>query len=224
MENHLVIFNLAHDLYGVSIAAVSEIITRQPITRVPRAPAFVEGVINLRGKVLPVIDLRKRFGLAQGADTPDTRIVVAEINRTQVGMVVDAVSQVLRVPDTAIEPPSPVVATVDSAFVSGIAKVGSRLIVLLDLEKVLQTDEKAALPQVALPPESSSQAAEGLAAAGPPAGPAAVGLGPAPSGEAGGAEAPCAEAGRPPQGPPGEPLPASPKKRKRKGPRRLAEA
>lgn len=118
-------------------------------------------------------------------------IVVAEINRTQVGMVVDAVSQVLRVPDTAIEPPSPVVATVDSAFISGIAKVGNRLIVLLNLAKILQPDEEAALPQAALPPEPSSPAVEGLVDVGPP-----------------------------PEGHPGEPLPASPKKRKRKGPRR----
>jgi|GEM_PF-509084 len=150
MDNQLVVLCLAKELYGVGIAAVSEIIMLQPITYVPRAPAFVEGVTNLRGKVLPVIDLRKRFGLAQQPNTKETRIVVAEINHTLVGLIVDAVTQVLRVPAGAVEPPSPVVTTVDSAFISGIAKVGSQLIILLDLEKVLLPDEKADLQRVAL--------------------------------------------------------------------------
>jgi purine-binding chemotaxis protein CheW len=148
MENQLVVFCLANELYGVSIAAVSEIIMLQPITYVPRAPAFVEGVTNLRGKVLPVIDLRKRFGLIQQEYTKETRIIVAEVNRTPVGMIVDAVSQVLRVAAGAIEPPSPVVTTVDSAFIRGIAKVGSRLVILLDLEQVLLPGEQAELQQV----------------------------------------------------------------------------
>ena len=145
MENQLVVFMLAKEHYGVRIAAVESIIKLQPITAVPCSPAFVEGVTNLRGRVLPVIDLRKRFGLPAEESTKDTRIVVVEMNSTLVGMIVDAVSEVLRVPAESVEPPSPIMTTVDSAFITGIAKVGERLIILLDLEKVLSPEEKADL-------------------------------------------------------------------------------
>ncbi len=153
MERQLVVFVLGKEHYGVSIAAVQEIVKLQPITFVPRAPAFVEGVTNLRGKVLPVIDLRKRFGLPVGEATKNTRIVVAEVGRAgsvgnTVGMLVDAVSQVLRVPETVIEPPSPLVTTIDSTFITGIAKVGERLIILLDLQKVLSPEERSDLQTV----------------------------------------------------------------------------
>ncbi len=145
MENQLVVFMLAKEHYGVRIAVVESIIKLQPITAVPCSPSFVEGVTNLRGRVLPVIDLRKRFGLPAEESTKDTRIVVVEMNGTLVGMIVDAVSEVLRVPAESVESPSPIITTVDSAFITGIAKVGERLIVLLDLEKVLSPDEKADL-------------------------------------------------------------------------------
>jgi purine-binding chemotaxis protein CheW len=146
MEHQLVVFDLANEHYGVDIAAVEGIIKMQPITVVPHTPVFVEGVTNLRGEVLPVIDLRKRFGLPlDQARGKDTRIVVVEIDGKKVGMVVDAVSEVLRVPDEAIEPPSPIVTTVDSAFIRGIAKVDERLIILVELAKVLSTEEQAGL-------------------------------------------------------------------------------
>jgi purine-binding chemotaxis protein CheW len=145
MEDQLVVFMLAKEHYGVRIAAVESIIKLQPITAVPCSPAFVEGVTNLRGRVLPVIDLRKRFNLPAEESTKDTRIVVVEMSGTLVGMIVDAVSEVLRVPAESVEPPSPIMTTVDSAFITGIAKVGERLIILLDLEKVLSPEEKADL-------------------------------------------------------------------------------
>lgn len=156
MDRQLVIFSLAQEHYGVGIAAVDSIIKLQPITTVPHAPSFVEGVTNLRGKVLPVIDLRKRFGLPVTEPTRETRIVVTEMENSTVGMLVDAVSEVLHVPETAIEPPSPLVSTVDSAFITGIAKVedqhgteenssAGRLVILLDLEQVLSPAEKADL-------------------------------------------------------------------------------
>ena len=148
MEQQLVVFDLANEIYGVDIGAVQSIIKMEPVTVVPRAPAFVEGVINLRGTVLPVLDLRLRFGLAADEATKDTRIVVVEIGGTEVGMVVDGVSEVLRVADTEIEPPSPVVTTVDSAFITGIAKVDDRLIILLDLTKVLSAEEQDALEEM----------------------------------------------------------------------------
>jgi len=145
MENQLVVFDLANEHYGVDIAAVESIIKLQPITFVPHAPSFVEGVTNLRGAVLPVIDLRKRFGLPAEEATKETRIVVVEMDSTTVGMVVDAVTEVLRVPEEDIEPPSPVVTTAASAFITGIAKVDERLIILLELGQVLSTEEQVDL-------------------------------------------------------------------------------
>ena len=145
MEEQLVVFDLANEHYGVNIAAVESIIKMQPITTVPRAPSFVEGVTNLRGTVLPVIDLRRRFGLLAEEETKETRIVVVEMGGATVGMVVDGVSEVLRVAEEDIEPPSPIVMTIDSAFITGIAKMDERLIILLDLGKVLSTEERADL-------------------------------------------------------------------------------
>lgn len=145
MEHQLVVFDLAHEHYGVDIAAVEGIIKMQAITVVPRAPQFVEGVTNLRGKVLPVIDLRKRFGLPPAEDSREMRIVVVEMNGLTVGIIVDAVSEVLRVNADSIEPPSPIVTTVDSAFIRGIAKLEERLVILLDLSKVLTLTDQAEL-------------------------------------------------------------------------------
>ena len=148
MENQLVVFDLAREHYGVDIAAVEGIIKMQAITVVPQAPAFVEGVTNLRGKVLPVVDLRRRFGLPAAEATKETRIVVVEMNGVTVGIVVDGVSEVLRVEPEAIEPPSPIVTTIDSAFIRGIAKVDQRLIILLDLAKILSLGEQANLARL----------------------------------------------------------------------------
>ncbi|MCX8063078.1 MAG: chemotaxis protein CheW [Anaerolineales bacterium] len=147
MERQLVVFELAKEHYGVDIAAVESIIKMQPITAVPQAPSFVEGITNLRGSVLPVMDLRKRFGLMQkdqGAESArdEKRIVVVSMDGMKIGMIVDAVSEVLRIQDEVIEPPPPIVTTINSAFITGIAKVGERLIILLDLAKVLTLSEK----------------------------------------------------------------------------------
>ena len=151
MENQLVVFNLANEDYGVDIGAVDGIVKMQSITKVPHAPDFVEGITNLRGEVLPVLDLRKRFALPVAETTKDTRIVNVEVDGVRVGMVVDAVTEVLRVAEADVEPPSPLVTTVDSAFITGIAKVDDgpgtpgRLIILLDLAKVLSSEEQADL-------------------------------------------------------------------------------
>jgi len=149
MEQQLVIFELSNEFYGVEIGTVEGIIKMQPITAVPHAPPFVEGVTNLRGTVLPVMDLRKRFGQPPQTATKDSRIVVAVMGTLKVGMVVDGVSEVLRVADDAIEPPSPLVTTVETTFIQGIAKVGERLIILLELSKVLSVQEQAQLPALA---------------------------------------------------------------------------
>jgi len=148
-EQQLVVFELGAELYGVEIARVHEIIRLQTVTRVPRAPAFVEGVINLRGKVIPVVDLRRRFGLPSAEHTRSTRIVVVEIGDQVVGIVVDSVSEVLRVNTATVEPPSPVVAGIDSEYLHGIAKLTDRLVILLDLDRVLARDERRALEATA---------------------------------------------------------------------------
>lgn len=145
MEYQLVVFELANEQYGLDIAAVESIIKMQPITRMPQAPDFIEGVSNLRGYVLPVIDLRKRFGLAGVEATKDTRIVVVIMGTSKVGMIVDGVSQVLRISGEAVEPPPSMITTVNSAFIKGIAKIEDQLVILLDLEKVLTQEETALL-------------------------------------------------------------------------------
>ena len=150
MERQLVVFELAFEHFGVDIAAVESIIKMQPITSVPHAPEFVEGVINLRGSVLPVIDLRKRFNLAGEEITKNSRIVVVSMEGVKIGMIVDAVSEVLRVPEDAVEPPPPMVTSVDTSFITGIAKLGEKLVILLDLPRVLSTGEKENLKAAAI--------------------------------------------------------------------------
>lgn len=147
-EQQLVVFGIANELYGVDIAAVREIITMQRITKVPRTPEFVEGIINLRGKVIPVIDLRKRFHLGFAEEDKETRIVVVEIGGNTIGMVVDSVSEVLRISSDVVEPPSPVIVGVDAEYIKAVAKVEDKLIILLDMEKVLNKQEQLELKAV----------------------------------------------------------------------------
>lgn len=149
-EEHLVVFHLARQTYGVDIGAVHEIIRLQSITKVPRTPTFVEGVINLRGKIVPVIDLHKRFDLTAGEATEHTRIMVVEVGGLNVGMIVDAVSEVLRLPQSNIEPPPPMISGIDVAYLRGVGKWGDKLIILLDIQRVLLEEEKQLLHQQAV--------------------------------------------------------------------------
>lgn len=141
----LVTFSIGEEEFGVNILKVQEIIRTMEITKVPRAPDFVEGVINLRGKVIPIIDLRRRFGLAPRGHDKNTRIIVIEINNIIVGFVVDAVSEVLRIPASTVEPPPPVVAGVESDYVSGVGKLQDRLLIMLDLDRLLSSEDMEAL-------------------------------------------------------------------------------
>ncbi|MDA1256994.1 MAG: chemotaxis protein CheW [Chloroflexi bacterium] len=136
-EQQLVVFDLAQEAYGVDIGTVREIIRMQDVTSVPHRPDYVSGVINLRGRITPVVDLRKRFDLPQAEITRDSRIVVVDIDGHDIGMIVDAVTEVLRISTTQIEPPSNVMAAGGSDYIVGIAKLESRLVLLLDLERVL---------------------------------------------------------------------------------------
>ena len=144
----LVTFSIGEEEFGVDILKVQEIIRTMEITKVPRAQDFVEGVINLRGKVIPIIDLRRRFGLISKEHDKHTRIIVIEINNMIVGFVVDSVSEVLRIPASTVEPPPPVVAGLESEYISGVGKLQDRLLILLDLDKLLSSEDMEALGQV----------------------------------------------------------------------------
>lgn len=147
----LVTFRLGNEEYSLDILSVQEIIRHMDLTRVPRTPDFVDGVINLRGRVIPVIDLRKRFGLTTEDKTNDTRIIVVDVNdanETVVGFKVDAVSEVLRLPSDRVEAPPSIVSDVNSDYIKGVGKIDGRLIILLDVERILSHKEMDALGAV----------------------------------------------------------------------------
>lgn len=144
-ERQLVVFDLADESFGVDINTVREIIRMQHVTRIPDAPSYVEGVMNLRGTVIPVVDLRTRFGLEVAEATAQSRVVVVDLGGAGVGVLVDGVREVLRIPAGSIEPPSSVITTVDSYYLEGIANLDGRLLILLDLERALAERAQEAL-------------------------------------------------------------------------------
>ena len=147
-ELQVVTFNLGKEEFAVPILQIQEINRLVEITHVPKSPEFVEGVINLRGKVIPIIDLRRRFGLTQAELSRYSRIVVVNMDGRMVGLIVDSVSEVLRLSKDAIEPPPPVVAGIDSEYIRGLGKLEGRLLILLDLNRILTKDEHKELVTV----------------------------------------------------------------------------
>ncbi|MCA1986306.1 MAG: chemotaxis protein CheW [Desulfovibrio sp.] len=141
----LVTFRVASEEFGIDILSVQEIIRTMEITKVPRAPMIVEGVINLRGKVIPIIDLRKKFGLESKPHDSKTRIIVVDLRGMVVGFVVDEVSEVLRIPSSTVEPPPAIVSGIDSEYIDGVGKIEDRLLILLDLDRLLTRDEQQGL-------------------------------------------------------------------------------
>jgi purine-binding chemotaxis protein CheW len=137
-EKQVVLFELGSETYGLDISAVHEIIRMQPITKVPKAPSFVEGVINLRGKVIPVVDMGRRFDLENAQRSKTSRIVVVSNEGTTIGIIVDAVTEVMRIPDDSIEPVSDIITAANSHYLLGIAKLKDKMVILLDLNKVLE--------------------------------------------------------------------------------------
>jgi len=164
-ETQLVTFVLAGEEFGLPINVVKEIVRVPEVTRIPRTPAFVEGVANLRGNILPILNLRQRFDLPAEERTDDNRAVVIEVSGRLTGLLVDRVSEVIRVPNGSIEPPPPVIAsTVDSAYLHGVAKLaeGKRLVLLLDIERVMPSAEVAAAVKQAAQAGAAGQATETL--------------------------------------------------------------
>lgn len=140
-EIQLVVFSLGREEFAVEVTQVREIMRMEEITRMPKSPSFVEGIINLRGQIIAVIELSKRLNLESAERGGDTRIIVVEAEDVKVGMIVDSVSEVLRVNPEAVEP-SPTLATdISAAYLQGVVKQDNRLIILLDLTKVLSLEE-----------------------------------------------------------------------------------
>jgi purine-binding chemotaxis protein CheW len=141
----LVSFTLGKELYGIEITKVREIILIADITRIPETPNFLKGLINLRSTVIPVIDLRVRFGMPEAETTDESRIMVLQARGKTVGIVVDAVSEVLRVKQEQISPPPPTVAGLGREYLNGLVKLDERLLILLDVDKIFNDDEMAAI-------------------------------------------------------------------------------
>ncbi len=143
----LVSFEVGEEEYAVPILSVQEINRMMQITRVPQSPPFVEGVINLRGKIIPVIDLRKRFGLTELENSDDVRIIVVEVDSRVLGFTVDRVNEVLRINSSIVEPPPSMVCGLDTDYVQGVGKLDDRLLILLHLEKLFSDAEIEAIDQ-----------------------------------------------------------------------------
>jgi purine-binding chemotaxis protein CheW len=142
-------FRVGKEHFGVPIELVHEIVRIMEITAVPDAPDFIEGVINLRGKIIPVIDLRKRFGETTISASKKNRILVAEIMGKIVGLVVDAASEVVKIPPSDIEPPPNVFGESEVNYVTGVGKIGSKLIILVDLGKIMQRGDLRRITELA---------------------------------------------------------------------------
>jgi purine-binding chemotaxis protein CheW len=146
-------FKLAEEEYGLEILKVQEIIQMQAVTRVPRTPDYVRGVINLRGKVIPVVDLRKKFSLDSSKDTEKTCIIVVQIaqgdTRVTMGIIIDEVKEVLDIKAENIEETPSFGATIDTDFILGMGKIGTNVKILLDIDKVMSAQDLNAIKKAA---------------------------------------------------------------------------
>jgi purine-binding chemotaxis protein CheW len=137
----LVTFNIGKEEFGVDILCVQEINRMTHITKVPNAPYFVEGVINLRGRVIPVIDLRLKLKIEKKEYDKNTRIIVVEVDNKTIGFIVDSVNEVLRIPANLTEAPPDMVSGIDSEYIKSVGKLEDRLLILIDIQKVIQKNE-----------------------------------------------------------------------------------
>jgi len=137
----LINFAVGAEEYGLELSRVKEVIRTRQVTWLPKAPASVKGVINLRGDVIPIVDLRERLGLSAQGQTAASRIIVVEVQGRMVGMVVDVANQVVRVPADQFDPPPPILGDVDRAIVSAVGKIGERLVIMIDVDRLLSAGE-----------------------------------------------------------------------------------
>lgn len=138
----LVGFYLGTEEYAVDILRIKEIKLMQQITKVPKAPDFVEGVINLRGDIVPIIDLKKKLNLGEAVIDEETKIIVVEIEGKMVGMIVDEVSEVIEIEDTKLAPPPPIIAGIEGEYLKGVGRMKDKLLILLDITQILTSEEK----------------------------------------------------------------------------------
>lgn len=141
-ENQYVVFKLGREEYGIDIMNVREIVQYQESVKIPNAPKFVEGIINFRGNVIPIVCLKKRFGMEGRTADANTRIIVINLNEKQIGFLVDEASQTVRLDDSNINPTPDIIAGIDRRYITGVGKLDERLIILIDLERVLTEEEK----------------------------------------------------------------------------------
>ncbi|WP_219836679.1 chemotaxis protein CheW [Paenibacillus sp. R14(2021)] len=147
-ELKVIVFGLANEEYGIEVEKVRTIERMMPITRVPKTPAFIKGVINLRGVVLPVIDLRGRFGLEESEATDSSRIIIVAVNDLEVGFIVDSANDVIDIDSDSIDTPPEVIGGIKAKYLHGVAKIGdSRLLIMLNLSEVLNKSEIIQLEQ-----------------------------------------------------------------------------
>lgn len=144
----LVSFKIGDEEFGIDILRVQEINRMLEITQVPNAPEFVEGVVNLRGRIIPVVDFRARIGMQRREADGKTRIIVVDLENQTVGFIVDEVSEVLRIPGDITEPPPPLIGGINSEYITAVGKLEDRMLILLDLEKMFNTKELNQLDSV----------------------------------------------------------------------------
>jgi len=138
-------FSVGDEEYGLELLRVKEVIRVREITWLPKAPSFVKGIINLRGDVIPIIDLRDKFGLEAKEATANTRVIVVEVDGKLMGMIVDSASQVVRIPADQIDPPPPVLGGFSQEFITGVGKMDDKLIILLNSDAILTAEERPQL-------------------------------------------------------------------------------
>ncbi len=149
-EQQLVVFGLGKEEFGIDISRVREIVRLQNITAIPQSMDFVEGIVNLRGQIVPIVDLCKRFRVGDSSSVEEAarRIIVVNMAEQNIGVLVDGVSEILRIPDESIEPTPPIVAGgIAADFLRGVPQVDKPLIIVLDIDKVFSVEEKAVLAE-----------------------------------------------------------------------------
>ncbi len=141
----VVCFNIGREEYGVEILKVQEILKLPKITRLPKSAHYIMGVIDLRGKVIPIVDLSKRFGIKEGEDSDSRRAIVVDIRGKRVGLAIDAVSHVIKLESKEIEPPPPIVKGISGRYIIGIGKLKDSFVIILDIDQIFSSEELSLL-------------------------------------------------------------------------------
>ncbi len=149
VAREFLVFTLGREEYGIDILKVQEIRGYESVTRIARAPAFIKGVINLRGSIVPIVDMRLKFALAEATYDPFTVVIILNILDRTVGMVVDGVSDVVELPADSIRPPPEFGAAVDTAYIQGLGAMGERMVIVMDIERLMSSEEMSLVDEAA---------------------------------------------------------------------------